>query len=285
MYGRSGLGAVNYYTGPTTGPIPPGANASAVIAAEANLGPSGSGLVPPMLGSPEANALIAMQLLDPVTGQFTAAAKTLTQTTYANLLNNVIGASGGATVIQQNITSPGSPNFMVGDQFQVVISGAPNATVTMTGYLNGTLVHPTSSVGTTDATGKLLIPGVTQAGAVGYHQQTWMVGTQSVTVTFTVVAPATPVTPPPVGSTNATGQSAGGAGQGPVNTYSGPPPSTTPPPGSSTNASGQTGSLPGTGSGTSGAGTSTTTPDMTTILIIGGLALGALVLLGNIGKR
>lgn len=124
-------------------------------------------------------------------------------TNYTGPVNNVpAGPNAGlvATVIESNVSRPGQP-FEVGDQYLITVQGAPNSAVTMLGMLNGVQVQAAPvAIGTTDATGQLLVQGTMQAANIGVHLQTWTVGTAvALPLTFTVSAaasaPATPASP------------------------------------------------------------------------------------------
>jgi hypothetical protein len=75
----------------------------------------------------------------------------------------------------ENLTHPNlTPNFAVGDTFQIAIHGAPNQAVNLTQTANGST--GTSYMGNTDAYGNFTMTGVEQTGNIGSYTQVWSVG-------------------------------------------------------------------------------------------------------------
>lgn len=82
----------------------------------------------------------------------------------------------GQTVQVSNITHPGiAPNFIVGDQFSITISGAANAPVAVTQYANGALGSP-YTFGSTGPGGSLTLSGTQTSSTIGSYTQIWTVG-------------------------------------------------------------------------------------------------------------
>jgi hypothetical protein len=83
----------------------------------------------------------------------------------------------GQTVQVSNITHPGiAPNFIVGDQFSITISGAPNAPVAVTEYANGILASPYTFPNPTGPDGSLTLTGTQTSSTIGSYTQIWTVG-------------------------------------------------------------------------------------------------------------
>ena len=79
-----------------------------------------------------------------------------------------------ATVLITNLTGPSNAAFVVGDSWRIVISGAPNQPVCMTGTFNGL---PTGGTfGSTDASGNFSLSGLMTSAVVGNWRETWYVG-------------------------------------------------------------------------------------------------------------
>jgi hypothetical protein len=96
-------------------------------------------------------------------------------------------------------TSRGTNSLLVGDTWQIVISGAaPNTPVSVTGNSCGACTDSTNTnMGATDGNGSFILGGTIAAGSIGVWAQQWMVGSQSVGhVAFTVAA-GLPSAPPP----------------------------------------------------------------------------------------
>ena len=86
-----------------------------------------------------------------------------------------------------NVSRPGQP-FQAGDQYQLVITGAPNTPVTGTASQNGG-PGSSSQFGTTNAQGNLApILGTFSAGDVGTWNEQWTVGGSSALLQFSVTA-------------------------------------------------------------------------------------------------
>jgi hypothetical protein len=98
-----------------------------------------------------------------------------------SMVNGPLAAVPGAgTPIQPtlnltNVTHPNlTPNFAVGDTFQITIHGAPNQPVNLTQTANGST--GTSYMGNTDVYGNYTITGMEQTGDIGTYTQVWTVG-------------------------------------------------------------------------------------------------------------
>jgi hypothetical protein len=86
-----------------------------------------------------------------------------------------LASSAVPTASLTNLTHPNlTPNFAVGDTFQVTIDGAPNQAVNLTQTANGTT--GSSYMGNTDAYGNFTTTGVEQTGNIGSYTQVWSVG-------------------------------------------------------------------------------------------------------------
>jgi hypothetical protein len=93
-------------------------------------------------------------------------------------------STAAATVQLTNLTHPDiSPNFQVGDTFQVTIVG-PNQPVSLTQTPGGT-----TSMGYTDASGHFTPAGVEQSANIGSYTQLWSVAGTAITpaISFVVV--------------------------------------------------------------------------------------------------
>ena len=89
------------------------------------------------------------------------------------------------TVSQINLTHPDiSPNFEVGDTFQLTITGPRNQPVSVTQTPGGTTLK-----GYTDANGNFTSTGVEQTSNIGSYTQVWSVGDTAITpaISFVVV--------------------------------------------------------------------------------------------------
>lgn len=92
------------------------------------------------------------------------------------------------TAVLTNLTAPGQ-QLEVGDQWQLVITGPANSSVTGSSTQNGG-TPSTNNFGSTDSTGKLTLGGTFGPGDQGAWLETWTVsGGTSTQVSF-VVAPA-----------------------------------------------------------------------------------------------
>lgn len=108
----------------------------------------------------------------------------------------------------RNLTGPSNAQFQVGDQWQIVVQGAPNQAVSAAASQNGSSLG-TTPFGSTDASGRLVLNGTMGAGQVGQWVETWIVGgiTAAPVLQFYVLSPAsttttvtdnsTPTPPPP----------------------------------------------------------------------------------------
>jgi hypothetical protein len=111
------------------------------------------------------------------------------------------------TATLRNLSRPGA-DMRVGDQWELTITGRPNAPISAAASHNG--ASATQSFGNTDGSGRKVLSGTYDASVLGSWQQTWTIAGQSATISFTVL----PMTPA-VGS---------GAGSGSQNPAVPPPP-------------------------------------------------------------
>lgn len=131
----------------------------------------------------------------------------------------------GAMTIN-NVSGGSSSQFRVGDGYRVVISGAPNQPVLVSGTKNNSSLGNTQ-MGTTDSYGNFVMTGVMGAGDIGNWTEKWAVGGQVVGQTsFSVVnaAPTAltpPVTAPAVTSTQVLNNQTQGGSQATANGTSG----------------------------------------------------------------
>ena len=96
-------------------------------------------------------------------------------------------ASAVPTVSLVNISHPNiTPNFEVGDTYEITITGAPNQPVSMVQNVDG--VTSLQSFGSTDAYGRRVVDYVEQTGNIGSYTQVWSVGNVQATpaVSFVV---------------------------------------------------------------------------------------------------
>jgi hypothetical protein len=73
-----------------------------------------------------------------------------------------------------NLTGASNTALRVGDAWKIIITGAPNQPVTMTGTFNG--VPTGGTMGSTDAGGTYSLSGAMGSGVVGTWIETWYVG-------------------------------------------------------------------------------------------------------------
>ena len=100
-----------------------------------------------------------------------------------------------------NVSRPGQSSFQVGDSWQLVITGGPNQPVSGSASQNGKSLG-TTSYGSTDSTGKLVLTGTMDATTVGNWAQLWTVGASPAPVLNFAVAPL-------AGAPNSTAPAAG----------------------------------------------------------------------------
>ena len=94
------------------------------------------------------------------------------------------GVQSGVTIT--NLTAYGSPNFTLGDQFQVTVTGQPNQDVYVSATLNGVDLGTTLE-GNSGNSGVLVITGTIDVASIGVWTQTWTVGLYNVgTLNFVV---------------------------------------------------------------------------------------------------
>jgi len=107
------------------------------------------------------------------------------------------GSTGGSTgssfpVSVRLINNTGGSNsqFNVGDSWQLMITGPPNAQVSAAATQNGTSLG-TTSMGVTNANGQLLLTGTMSAAQAGTWTESWTVGGQAAgSISFSVAAPS-----------------------------------------------------------------------------------------------
>jgi hypothetical protein len=88
----------------------------------------------------------------------------------------------------ENLSSPGD-SFLVGDQFQLTITGSPNSVVQETGSTQNGASMGGYSPGSTDASGTLVVTGTFGQSDVGQWTETWQVGQGSpAQISFGIVA-------------------------------------------------------------------------------------------------
>lgn len=87
-----------------------------------------------------------------------------------------------------NVSRPGQSSFQVGDSWQLVITGGPNQPVSGSASQNGNSLG-TTSYGSTDSTGKLVLTGTMDATTVGNWAELWTVGASAAPVLTFAVAP------------------------------------------------------------------------------------------------
>jgi hypothetical protein len=123
--------------------------------------------------------------------------------------------ASATTATLENLSSPGD-GFIVGDQFQLTITGSPNSTVTeVSSTQNGSSMGGYSP-GSTDASGSLVITGTFGQSDLGYWTETWQVGSgPTATINFSII-PAAVLEGTSGGSNTPTGSgsSSGGSGSG-----------------------------------------------------------------------
>lgn len=98
-----------------------------------------------------------------------------TGTAPQGLTTPVPGGSAPSTALSA-ILSPSKAIYNVGDAWTLVVTGAPNQPVSMSGGKNG--ANATASFGNTDSNGRFTLTGSFQASEVGSWQETWNVGQQ-----------------------------------------------------------------------------------------------------------
>jgi hypothetical protein len=84
------------------------------------------------------------------------------------------GTSGAPTVSLTNTTSFGNPNFKVGDNYLVSVTGPPGATVSVSGSVQGNGL-PYSNQGTIGSDGTWSLSGQMQPDGVGIWDEVWYV--------------------------------------------------------------------------------------------------------------
>lgn len=113
--------------------------------------------------------------------------------------------------------------YLVGDPFQLVITGPPNQPVTVFASQNG-VNRPQTQMGTTDGSGRFTISGTMTVESVGNWVEGWYVGNSPAgNITFTVATSALqpPVPKPPVTSDQVLNNQTQGGSQSTANGTSG----------------------------------------------------------------
>lgn len=100
--------------------------------------------------------------------------------------------SSSAAVSVRLVNSSGGSNssFNVGDSWQIIVTGKPNAQVSASATQNGTSLG-TSPMGTIGSNGQLVLTGTMASSQVGNWSESWTVGGQNAgSVSFSVAAPS-----------------------------------------------------------------------------------------------
>ena len=85
------------------------------------------------------------------------------------------GPSVPSTALVRNLTKPGATDFFVGEQFEVVVTGAPNQIVIAAASQNGT-PPAKGPQGRTDKNGRFTLTGTIGVSHVGNWREQWQVG-------------------------------------------------------------------------------------------------------------
>lgn len=100
------------------------------------------------------------------------------------------GSSSQASVSLVNKSGGSNSSFNIGDSWQIVVTGAPNAQVQASASQNGTSLG-TSPMGTIGSNGQLVLTGTFAAGQAGSWVESWTVGGQNAgSISFSVAAPS-----------------------------------------------------------------------------------------------
>lgn len=75
-----------------------------------------------------------------------------------------------------NNTGTSDSTFRVGDNWTITVSGPPNSPVVSSSLFNGSPYGAGTAMGTTDATGHLVLTGTFGSGQIGSWAETWTVG-------------------------------------------------------------------------------------------------------------
>ncbi len=103
-------------------------------------------------------------------------------------------------------------SFNVGDSWQIVVTGPPNASVTASSTQNGTAVGSQTPMGTIGSSGQLVLTGTMSAAQIGAWSENWQVNGQSAgSISFTVA-----------GSSGSSGGGSGPSSVGPLGFPTGP---------------------------------------------------------------
>lgn len=141
----------------------------------AMLAPTDTSPIPLVGNSPFAGAPVYS---DPATSNPAGGSNTgsASSTSYP-LSVRLVNSSGGS-----------ASSFNVGDSWQIIISGPPNASVQASASQNGTSLG-TTTMGTIAANGQLVLTGTFTASQVGSWSESWTVGGQSAgSISFSVAA-------------------------------------------------------------------------------------------------
>lgn len=98
--------------------------------------------------------------------------------------------SAAPSVRLVNSSGGSNSSFNVGDSWQIIVTGPPNATVSASASQNGAS-QGSSTMGTIGSGGQLVLSGTMSAAQAGNWTETWTVGTSPAgNISFTVNAPA-----------------------------------------------------------------------------------------------
>ena len=158
--------------------------------------------------------------IDIATGQPIAGTSSTSSSSTASGSNNSSSTApnGTTTAVLTNLTAPGG-QLEVGDQWQLVITGPANSSVTGSSTQNGG-APSTNNFGSTDGSGRLTLGGNFGAGDAGSWLETWTVaGAKPAQVSFVVAqagnsnpAAGTSNSTSGGGSSSSTGSSTTGSG-------------------------------------------------------------------------
>lgn len=123
---------------------------------------------------------------------------------YGPAIGSSTSSGSAAPTVSLSNSSGGSNNsFQVGQSWQIIVTGTPNAQVQASASQNGTSLG-TTTMGTIGSNGQLVLSGTFATSQVGNWTESWTVGGQSAgSITFSVAA-----------SSGSGGTNSGGAGAG-----------------------------------------------------------------------
>ena len=108
----------------------------------------------------------------------------------ASMLFAMASVSSGQTIQLTNVTHPQiSPNFRVGDEYRLTVSGPPNQPVSVVQTTNGTTGNP-FIFGYTDPSGTFTLSGIQTSANIASYEQVWSVGNSVALDVFYVVTDA-----------------------------------------------------------------------------------------------